>query len=337
VRRAFALALRALAGSGLLAGSGSLAGCAHSTPAPQGAVHAPAEPALVPPFVSPIGRDHPLVGKVWSAAAGGFVSAEALAGALAEAHTLLLGESHDNADHHALEASLLTRFLRRHPGAAVGFEMLDQAQRPGLSAPPPQNADELAARVRWSESGWPAFPLYAPVFSAALAEGAPILALHPDPPEVRQSLAGVPEAEARALHLDAPLSEAARAVLADEIRESHCGHASPAMVDAMSRAQSFKDAYMARARLEHGGPAAVVAGRGHVRRDRGIPLFLARANAQGRVLVIAMVDVRAALSAPAEYGVDQYDFTVFTPAPSDDDPCQRFREQLEKLHQREPG
>jgi uncharacterized iron-regulated protein len=332
VRAELALALRVLAGSGLFTG------CAHTPAAAAPAAElAPAETPLVPPFVSPVGRDHPLVGKVWSQAAGGFVPAEALAVALAEAHTLLLGESHDNADHHALEATLLTRFLRSHPGAPVGFEMLDQEQRPGLSAPPPRSADELAARVRWSESGWPEFPLYAPVFSAALAAGAPILALHPDPPEVRKSLEVVPDDEARALHLDAPLPDAARAELEDEIRASHCGHASPAMVEAMSRAQSFKDAYMARARLAHAGPAALVAGRGHARKDRGIPLFLARAGAPGRVLVIAMVDVRAALSAPAEYGVDPYDFTVFTPAPSDDDPCQRFREQLEKLHQREPG
>jgi hypothetical protein len=56
---------------------------------------------------------------------------------------------------------------------------------------------------------------------------------------VRSSISAVPHDEAKALHLDVPLPEATRTQLYDESRESHCGHAPPAMLDAMERAQSY--------------------------------------------------------------------------------------------------
>jgi len=296
-----------------------LAGCAHGEP-------------LLRRYTQAVGRDHPLVGTVWSRSQKSAVDPDALRAAVRASSTLLLGESHDNRDHHALEAVLLTQFLSAHPSASVGFEMLDADQGARLSAEPAGNAEELAARVGWAESGWPDFAMYRPVFDAAFARHAPVLALHPSPQAVRASMAGVSAAEAEELALDTPLSAEAQAELAHEITESHCGHASPALVEAMSRAQSYKDAFMARQRrLRGGAESAVVAGRGHVRDDRGIPLFLARRGTPGRVLSVGFVEVRAGLDAPADYGAAPFDFVVFTPAASDEDPCQRFREQLQKL------
>ena len=260
---------------------------------------------------------------------GAFVSVEALEDAVANAQHLVLGESHDNVDHHALEAELTGRFLAAHESAAVGFEMLDEADRPALQ-PPPADAEALARAVRWDESGWPEFAQYRPVFEVVLAQDARVVAAHPSRDRVRASMAGLPEAEARALHLDRPLAPAAREQLEREIRDSHCGHAPAAMLEGMVRAQSFKDAFMARSLVQAGVPSVLVTGRGHARKDRAVPHYLALFGATG-VVSIAFIEVEDGKTAVANYELAPYDFAIFTPRVSDEDPCARFAEQLEKM------
>src|SRR5512134_514132 len=58
-------------------------------------------------WVSPRFRSHPLAGKIWSPPTGAFVDRATLDAAVAGAHHLLLGETHDNADHHLIQARLV--------------------------------------------------------------------------------------------------------------------------------------------------------------------------------------------------------------------------------------
>ena len=74
-----------------------------------------------------------------------------------------------------------------------------------------------------------------------------------------------------------------------------------------------------------------------MRRDRGAPLYLARRAPEKRVLTLAFVEVpRGAADTPdpaeraAELGAE-YDLVWFTPRVDDEDPCQRFQHELEKL------
>jgi uncharacterized iron-regulated protein len=290
-------------------------------------------PAVLMPvhgFVQPLGRNHPLVGRIYDVAQQRFVTPLAVETALARASLVVVGETHDNRDHHALEAQLLHEFGAAHPGARVGFEMLDADQAVALVRPPaPANANELAERVGWASSGWPDFALYRPVFEAAFADRLPIVAAHPNGASVRASLQAVAPEEASALHLDQPLPAAQQAAQQAEIREAHCGHAPAAMVTAMQRAQSYKDAFMAHSILRAGLPALLVSGRGHARKDRGVPVFWQRGGRAS--LSVALVDVADSVLAPLDYDVGAFDLVVFTPRVSDEDPCQRFREQLERM------
>lgn len=281
-------------------------------------------------FVESRGKQHALVGLVYSGSARQFVSVAQLDQALARAEYVVLGETHDNRDHHALEAELIARFIAAKPNAAVAFEMLDEDVR-DATRDPPRDPDAFARAVRWQDSGWPEFAQYRPVFDVALSRSRRLVAAHPSAEHVRASLSGVPADEARALHLDRPLPEAARAQLEDEIRAAHCGHASPGMVTAMVRAQSYKDAFMARAMLDAPAPVVLVAGRGHARADRAVPYYLKLAGASG-VLSVAFVEVDDGESAPEAYDSAVFDYVVFTPRVSDADPCERFEEQLKQLH-----
>jgi len=313
---------RALARVSTTLGLLSLVACAHggrTALAPEGG------------YQALLGRAHPLAGRVYARAAGRTVPPEALQAALRDARYVAIGETHDHPDHHRLQTELLRRWLDAHEGAAVAFEMLDESQAPAL-VPPPRNADELAEKVRWDESGWPPFTLYRPIFAVAIAKGAHLVAAHPSRDHVRASMGELPPEETAALALDPPLPAEARAALVEAIRTSHCGHATEPMVEAMVRAQSYKDAFMARSLVDAAKPALLIAGKGHVGESRGVPLFVARRGG-GDVLTIALVEVRDGQDTPEAYGFSDVDYVVFTPRLSDADPCDAFRAQLEQMRE----
>src|SRR5438094_4333458 len=124
------------------------------------------------PWGAPLHREHPLVGKIWNGTA--FLDEQALDAAVQSAHFVLLGETHDNPDHHALQARLV-RVASQGRKPAIVFEMLDVGQQQALDAAP-RTSEALAEAVNWSRSGWPDFSLYRPIFDAALAAGLPIVA-----------------------------------------------------------------------------------------------------------------------------------------------------------------
>lgn len=287
-------------------------------------------------FSAQYGADHPLIGQVYRGATHERVAREVLFAALGSARYVVLGETHDNPDHHQLQAQLLQQFLTAQPGAAVAFEMLDEDDASALAQEPRvQNTHELAERVDWANSGWPELALYQPIFDLAFNQRAPIIAAHPNTARVRASMHGVEDAEARELQIDQPLSEAQIQAQYEEIRESHCGHASEPMLTAMQRAQVYKDAFMAHALLQTKRPTALIAGRGHARNDRAVPYFLARAQA-GNTLSIALIEVSDDRHDPAAYDTEAFDYAIFTPRTSNEDPCEKFRQQLQQMRQH-PG
>jgi uncharacterized iron-regulated protein len=284
-------------------------------------------------FTQPLGREHPLAGRIYDPTTRQLTDLATLDRKLASARWLIVGETHDNVDHHRLEAALLGQFFRHHPRAAVAFEMLDEDVREVLSGPLPDDPDDFARRVKWSETGWPEFAQYRPVFEKALRQRSRIIAAHPSAEHVRASLKEAPEADA--LQLDRPLPPGAATALAREIEDAHCGHAPAAMLTAMQRAQSYKDAFMARELERAGAPAVLITGRGHGRKDRGVPRFLGLRGA-GDALSVGLVDVSDAARQPSDYEeADQFDLVIFTPRTTDEDACTRFKKQLEGM--RGPG
>src|SRR5690242_12305298 len=111
------------------------------------------------PWHAPLHRDHPLVGRIWDGAA--FADEQTLDAAARSAHFLLLGETHDNPDHHALQARLL-RVAAAGRTPAVVFEMLDVGQQAAIDAAP-RTPEGIAEAANWSRSGWPPFSMYRPI------------------------------------------------------------------------------------------------------------------------------------------------------------------------------
>jgi uncharacterized iron-regulated protein len=321
--------LRVLAA--VLAGAVALAGCRSATPEPR--------------WQTTVFGDHPLVGRIWDVGRGRFVPEAAVVQAIARARYVLLGEKHDNADHHALQARALHAIVAAGRRPAVAFEMLTPAQAPALAshlAARPRDAAGIADAVGWKASGWPDWAMYEPIARVAVESGLPLVAANLDTTEVRAvAREGVGALNPRFVErhaLAAPLPADHERLIADEIRASHCGHAPERMLAGMVAAQRARDARLADALLEAPGEdgAVLIAGAGHVRRDRGVPAYLARLAPGARVAAVAFLEVEADRTAPAQYGdrfdgALPFDYVWFTPAVEAEDACERFRKSLERM------
>jgi uncharacterized iron-regulated protein len=319
----------------LVAVSLSWLGCPLPAAAP---VPLRAEPAL--PWVSTFDRDHPLVGKIWETKTGAWVDSSALLTRAARAEFVLLGEQHDNPDHHRLQASILASMVRAGDKPAVLLEMLDTDQDALVEkyrATPGATALGLGAALDWEKGGWPAWPLYLPIAEVAFDAGLLLASANLPHATVRaivhDGLAGVPPERVSHLGLDRPLAAPLEASLEEEMRSSHCGQLPEAMVAPMALAQRARDGQMVARLLAASRPSApvvLIAGSGHVRTDRGVAKRLSEAKPDAPVLSVAFVEVDAALTTAEGYAprfhADRlpFDFAWFTPRAKDDDPCAGF-------------
>ncbi|MFT5539464.1 MAG: putative iron-regulated protein [Alphaproteobacteria bacterium] len=76
-----------------------------------------------------------------------------------------------------------------------------------------------------------------------------------------------------------------------------------------------------------GGRGVLIAGSGHVRRDRGVALHLNRQGFSGRLLTLAPLEVAQGKTEPGDYaaiyGANRlpFDYAWFTPGQKRADPC----------------
>ncbi len=256
----------------------------------------------------------------------------------------LLGERHDNLDHHLLQAEVLRSLIALGRRPAVGFEMfgLDDANAiANHLAFTPNDAAGLGRAVNWNKSGWPDWAMYQPIAEAALQARLRIVATNLPRATARKmssdGLAALEPSVKRELGLDRPLSDAMFATMATDIRDSHCGYASEESVKAMVGVQRARDAQMAQSLIAAGDPdgAILVAGAGHVRNDYGIPVYLTAKAAGKQVISIVFLEVDNQKPEPHNYALANgrlpFDYVWFTPRIDDEDPCEKFKSQFEQL------
>lgn len=283
-------------------------------------------------------KEHPLAGKLWSAKDRAFVEAEALAAAAVEADFVLLGEIHDNPDHHRLQAWVIARGAARK--SAVVFEMIRADQDAALAAyvaRPDAGAAGLGGALDWGQ-GWPDWKTYQPIAEAAFAAKLKIMSGDAAREDVRaigrQGLASLPPERQAALAIGEPLAEPLRLALLDELYQSHCEMMPRERLAPMAGVQRYRDAHLADRLLHAGGGVFLIAGGGHVRSDRGVPWYLSRRAPEKRVLVLVLSEVRAGEDDPqkaapaAPDGSPAADYVWFTPRTEREDPCKDLAEKM---------
>jgi len=292
-------------------------------------------------WASPLLRDHPLVGHIWSTARREFVAFGDLVAHLARSDFVMLSEKHDNADHHGLQALALRALTARGRRPALAFEMLTTDQEQALAAflaAKPQAAAGLGPAVGWARSGWPDWGLYAPIAQVALDHGLPIVAAGLDRATVqkvvREGLGALDPLVRLRLELDkALLDPGTRTAMRWELHRSHCDMLPAAMIDGMIVMQRVRDAFLA-LRLSDAAAGAdggvLIAGAGHARADRAVPAHLARMAPGRSVAAVAWIEVVEDETAPHAYAgafgatVLPFDYVWFTPRADDEDPCAAF-------------
>jgi uncharacterized iron-regulated protein len=287
------------------------------------------------PWLTQLDRDNALIGKLWDVKASAFVEESAVIASLAQARFVLLGERHDNPDHHRLQARVVERLVKagRRPG--VVFEMLEVAQQALLDqylARPDASAAELGTALGWEHTSWPPFREYQPIFAAALASKLAIFAgnlAHADAKAlVKQGIGALSAERIQELRLESAFPAPLEASLLDELRASHCGQLPENLLAPMALAQHARDAQMAKVLANAGASdgAVLISGGGHARLDRGVPYYLALATPGATLASVVFREVRHGEADPRAYATEEgpFDYVWFTPRGSDEDPCAAF-------------
>ena len=195
---------------------------------------------------------------------------------------LLLGEVHDNAAGHAARATLLRERIEAGWRPVIAMEQFDTGQQAALDAALREctDADCVVTKVAPAKSSW-TWDYYKPVIALAIEYKLPLLAANLSRGDASKIVKGGFDAALPAdliaryrLHaLPAPLLAAQET----EVRDSHCGMLPEAMVAPMAKAQIARDVVMADTMRAHAaGGIVLIAGNGHVRKDIGVPFWLAR-------------------------------------------------------------
>ncbi|MDA8256205.1 MAG: ChaN family lipoprotein [Betaproteobacteria bacterium] len=273
--------------------------------------------------------DHPLAGRLWDVAAQGFIDETEFLRRAAQAEVLLLGETHDNPEHHRLQARILQARLTAGARPALLMEQFDNDQQAAIDEAR-KAGKELAPLMR----GWD-WALYRPLVALAGSARIPLRAANlprsATRPVVREGYATLAAGEAQRLALETVWDETRQQYMAGLIEASHCGQITPQLRDGLVRAQRLRDATLADAALAAIDRSAVfILGRGHARRDVGVPLYLAARRPGTRILSLGLVEVGAGRTAPTQYetervgGIAPYDIVWFTPRAERPDPCLAF-------------
>ncbi|CAI8729972.1 Iron(III) ABC transporter [Pseudomonas donghuensis] len=273
---------------------------------------------LPPPApIAPHGRDHADVGMIRELASGRTLTPQQLVERLAAAPRVLVGEQHDNPDHHALQLWLLRELAARRPQGSLLLEMLNPDQQNRVDAvqaasragqPPADPIQALAWQAGW---GW---SLYGPLVTYALRQPYALLAANLDRAQVMQVYTQRPTLEGHA-----STTQQVQATLLADIRSSHCGLLPEPQMPAMLAVQQQRDRRMAERLLAAPSPALLLAGAFHVRKDLGVPLHLIDLGAPGSNPVLILAEAGKTVSA------ESADFVWYTAAQPEQDYCATLR------------
>ena len=276
--------------------------------------------------------DHPLVGKIWSSGSERFLSVKNFEDALISARYLILGEKHDNPDHHTLQLSIVEHLIAGNNLSLLAFEMMDSDSQEILNDIQTERLDSLDAikdYLNWDAEGWE-WSYYGPLVKSAYESAIPmvgsnitnsrmmeIYGLESLPPEINV------------------LEEEIIQQLNTDIDESHCGLLPESQFPAMVRVQQGRDYSMSQSlgSKDNEKTKVLIAGNYHARKDLGVPNYLLANNVNlnsDEIVSVSFMEVDPLEMEPQGYiqkydETAAYDYVWFTPVISEMDYCASLR------------
>ena len=242
---------------------------------------------------------------------------------------LLLGEVHDNAEHHQQRAARIKAMLRDGRRTTVVFEQIPAHRTEAVAVllkDRPVDAETLVDEAQLDRKYW-RWPLHKPLIEASLQGRANIAGGNLSREALRPLMKGLSEAswpgELHGIVLKTPWGPAQQQALVTAIDEGHCGALPKAMHEPMALAQRARDAAMAHAMLAASRAGAervvLIAGNGHVDRELGVPRYLEAAGTPPSAIhAVGFVE-------EGQAGAGRYDEQVRTVKALREDPCKSLR------------
>jgi uncharacterized iron-regulated protein len=253
---------------------------------------------------------------------------------------VLLGEVHDNAEHHRQRLEVLRRAFATGWRPAIAMEQFDRERQTDIERArrerprDAQHVIDLATPAGKANRGNWNWNFYRPFVELALEYEVPLIAANLSSADiskvVREGYAAVFDAQTlSALGLDQPVPATVQAAQEREIEVGHCNALPAKMVPVMARGQLARDAVMASIVNQRPNQGVVLlAGNGHVRRDIGVPHWL---NAASRTRTLAIGFLEQSRSSQLE---PAFDAVVRTAAAVRVDPCIEFIEFTKRMKPR---
>ena len=259
----------------------------------------------------------PVIGEIRDLRSGQTLTAQELAARLAKPSRLIVGEQHDNSDHHALQLWLLQALSERRPQGSLLLEMLTPDQQSRVddvrraSTPPA----DLPGALAWQE-GWD-WNVYGPIVRFALTQPYPLLAANLDALEVRAFYTRPPTLNGSRSNASSVKDE-----LLQQISDSHCGLLPKSQMPAMLAVQQQRDRRMAERLLAAPVPSLLFAGAYHARKDVGVPIHVLDLGAPEAPTVLMLAQQGS------EVTTAMADYVWYTPAVPAPDYCAQMRKQF---------
>lgn len=260
---------------------------------------------------------HPLDGRVWDTRSKNFISAQDAYDQAAASRHLLLGEKHDSGIHHRLQLEALEAIARKGGKRTLAMEQFDRENQPALNkaqAAGVTDPEKLADAGGFNRNAWQ-WPMYRDLIASAANRGWPLAAANLSRDDAREIAMG------RTAVTLPDIDSSALSDLEEDIVIGHCGHRPPQeRLTSIVNAQRARDARMAETLDASPIPTVLIAGAGHVRRDRAVPRYLKDPKGS---LTIAYVETAAGKETPEAYDHAGFDLLWFTPRTERADPCGR--------------
>jgi uncharacterized iron-regulated protein len=277
--------------------------------------------------------DHPLVGKIWSSELNNFLSTKQVENAILGAKYLILGEKHDNPDHHILQRSIIEHLIANNNLSLLAFEMMDPDSQKRLDDIQSESLEDLLAiqeYLDWDTEGWE-WSYYGPLIRSAYESAVPMVGANISSSKMMElyGLSALPP------EIDI-LEQSTKQQLNLDIDEGHCGLLPESQFPAMVRVQQGRDYSMSQSLgpVDNEGTKVLIAGNYHARKDLGVPNYLLENNpglTSEEIISLSLMEVDPSETEPEMYlqqhdEIAAYDYIWFTPVISEVDYCASLRQ-----------
>jgi len=276
--------------------------------------------------------DHPLAGKIWDMCSRSFIDEATLLARIDKVNVLLLGETHDNPQHHELQQKLLNARIESGARPALVMEQLDADSQPALDAALAGSDRDATLKAVTGLIKFADWKFYRPFLVTAVDNKLPVIAANISSqqlqPVIWQGFSAFDADALKRMAVEEVWSAGRENYMLTHMGGAHCGQLRDSLREGLTRGQRLRDALMADSAVPGIGRGIVaIVGSSHARRDIGMPIYLAARDPSARIFSIGFVEVVPGRNAPETYETESasgdapFDVIWFTPRMARTDPC----------------